>query len=92
MAIINGQSTIGTSAAQLDSGNSHAATYQVIVKSFDGNAGKIYVGNSNSVTTSGATGGLELIPGDSVYLSLNNSNLLWLISDDSDQLVSWTCV
>lgn len=83
----HGQATVGSaSAIQLPSAT---AVKGVLVKSHSGNTGTIYVGNSSGVTTST---GFELGAGEAISLEVSNANLIWLISDTADQVVSWVAV
>ena len=84
-----GQTAVGGTYVNLAN---HAAVRGVIIKALAGNTANIYVGNNNSVTTSGTTGGLELIPGDSIFLPLTNLNLVFCISTIAAQKVSWVVI
>jgi hypothetical protein len=88
----SGQATInttsGTPAGPINLPNA-AATKQVIIRSFSGNIGKVYIGTSELVTINN---GLELIPGDSVTLLLSNVNLIFCVANLDGQLISWTAV
>ncbi len=78
------QVTVGTSAVQLDATGT-ATKFGVLVKALDGNAGTVYVGASGAVTTGT---GYELGAGESVFLPVNNTNLIWALSSQASQKVS----
>jgi hypothetical protein len=80
----HGQTTVGETAVVLAS--SATLTQGVTIKSKASNTGKIYVGNSDSVTSS--TGHI-LSPGDSVFVACNDLALLYLISDTASQSVTY---
>lgn len=81
-AFVNLQISVGLSAIQL--GN-NAALSGVLLRSLSSNTGIIYVGTS-SVSSSN---GFFLSPGDSIQLPVNNSNLVYLISDVASQCVCY---
>jgi len=80
---LTGQFLVGVTAVQLPS---NSLKNSVNVKSSESNTGIIYVGNSNAVTT---TTGYELSAGESITLPINNSNLIYLISDSTNQIISY---
>jgi hypothetical protein len=80
---LTGQVIIGLTAVQLPS---NALKNSINIKSSDYNTGILYVGSSNTVTT--ATG-YELSAGESITLPINNSNLIYLISDSTNQIISY---
>ncbi len=80
---LTGQVIIGLTAVQLPS---NALKNSINIKSSDYNTGILYVGSSNAVTT--ATG-YELSAGESITLPINNSNLIYLISDSTNQIISY---
>lgn len=84
----NKGASVGTSAAQINSG-SVATNLGVQVKASNANTGTVYLGSSSSVTagTSAATDGYELGAGESVFLPVNNANLIWAIASASSQKV-----
>ena len=80
---LTGQVIIGLTAVQLPS---NALKNSINIKSSDSNTGILYVGSSNAVTT--ATG-YELSAGESITLPINNSNLIYLISNSTNQIISY---
>ena len=77
-AIINGQATVGTSAAALAN---NVLTQGVIVQALSTNSVSIYVGNSNVTTSTG----FELQPGQATSIAINNTNLIYVISGSASQ-------
>jgi len=82
----HGQITVGTTATQLPSA---PAVKGVLVKAHRDNTGKVYIGNSSSVST---TNGFELAAGEALTVEVNNANLIWVIADSADQKISWVAV
>jgi len=80
---LTGQILIGVTAVQLPS---NALKNSINIKSSDSNNGILYIGSSNAVTI--ATG-YELSAGESITLPINNSNLIYLISDSTNQIISY---
>lgn len=73
-----GQATVGTSAVQVNS-SSHTLTNGIIIKAPSTNAANIIVGLTGVTTTTG-----DIIePGESRGYSVNNTNLLYIISPTS---------
>jgi hypothetical protein len=60
----------------------------VLLKAKADNAGNVYIGSSNAVTTAN---GWELVPGETLgWLPISNTNLLWRICDNAgDDLNYW---
>jgi len=82
----HGQVTVGITAVQLPSAS---AVKGVLVKAHKDNTGKVYVGNSSTVTTST---GFELAAGEAVVIEVDNANRIWVIADAADQKISWIAV
>ena len=63
----------------------------VTVKASSVNAGRIYVGTSSNVTqnTNPSTDGFELSAGESIYLPVNNINLVYIVASQSGQKAFW---
>lgn len=82
----NKSCTVGTSAAQINSG-SISSTIGIQVRSSTANSGKIYIGSSSSVTagTNASTDGFLLLSGESLMIPTNNVNLIYAISDTASQ-------
>lgn len=74
------QQTIGTSELQLPN---NSLNYSVTVKAIDTNTASVYVGISG-VTTSN---GFELASGESISLSVDNTNRLFVIAADVNQKI-----
>ena len=81
--ILNGQATVGTSATQL---GSNTLKQGVVIKASSSNTGIVYLGSTNGVTTST---GFELGAGETVTLPITNTNLVYLIATDINQIVSF---
>ena len=81
-SITSGQATVGTAATQL---TSITLKQGVVVKASNSNTGTIYLG-ANGVTIST---GFELSAGETVTLPITNTNLLYVISTDVNQIVSF---
>lgn len=80
---VTDQITVGLSALQL---SSNVIENSINIKASISNNGNIYIGNSNSLTTSN---GYELCAGESITLPIINSNLIYLIADLDSQKVSF---
>jgi len=69
------------------------ATLGVEVKAANGNTANIYVGNADvTAATADATDGMELGPGESILVRIDDVNKLYGISTASDQRVFWLVV
>lgn len=81
-----GQFTVGTTAVQLDT-SSVLERRTVILQAAQANTGRVYIGFDNTVTISGATGGIELssVPLD---LPIDPSDQIWAIASAASQVVS----
>jgi hypothetical protein len=79
-SLSNGQATIGTSATQL---TSTVLKQGVVIKASNLNSGVIYLGVSG-VTTSN---GFELSAGETVTLPITNTNLIYAIANDVNQIL-----
>lgn len=75
------QETVGISAVQL---TTLATQTGVTIKADDDNTDSIYLGNSSGVTTST---GYRLKPGQQVFLSSTNANIVWAISGTASQKI-----
>lgn len=76
-------------AAPTTAGNlgGHAATKGVIIKADDDNTNSVYVGESSSITadSGNSTSGFRLKAGQSIKLSVNNANLVYIIASTTGQ-------
>ena len=80
-----GQLTVGETAVQL--ATSPTRLYRgVTIVADESNSGTVVVGNSNHVTTST---GFPLLAGESVTVNVDDAAKVWLIADDTDQLVKF---
>jgi hypothetical protein len=79
------QIAVGTTRVQIGIA---AAKRGILIRSRSGNTAKIYLGSS-TVTISN---GFELNPSDSVVLPLNNANLVYAISDSTNQILCWMAI
>ena len=82
-SFLTGQIAIGITAVQLPS---NTLKNSINIKSSDFNTGILYIGSSNAVTIST---GYELSAGESITIPINNSNLIYLISDSTNQIISY---
>lgn len=75
------KSSIGTSAVQITS-SSITANLGVVVKAARTNAVRIFVGNSDvTADSTDATDGMELGPGESVLVKVDNANKVYVIAE-----------
>ena len=74
------QQSVGTSQTQLPN---NAIGYSVTLKAMNGNSGVIYVGISGVAESNG----FELSAGESVSLSVDNTNRLYVVASDVNQKV-----
>ena len=85
-------SAIGLVATQFIAANT-PAVLGVEVKAANGNTANVYVGNVDvTAATVDATDGMELGPGESILVRIDNVNKLYGISTASDQRVFWLVV
>ena len=82
---VTGQTTVGTSAAQVKNLPVELAT-GVLLKAIVGNTGIIYVGFNASVT---AANGFPLNPGDTIPLSIDSLEKVWIIGSAAGQVLAW---
>lgn len=82
--ITSGQQSVTTSAVPLRD----VSVRWITVKANDANAIPVYVGGAG-VTASGADGGGELGPGDSLSLHVRNANAVYVIAGSAGAGVSW---
>lgn len=82
--IVSGQQAVTASAVPLQD----ISIRWIAVKAHDGNAIPVYLGG-DAVAASGASGGIELGPGDSVSLHVRNANALSVIASTTGASVSW---
>ncbi len=78
--IIVFQETIGTSQIQL---SNNAISLSVTIKALDSNTANIYVGKLGVTTSTG----FELGAGESISLSIDNTNRLYAIAADTNQKI-----
>ena len=74
------QETIGTSELQLAD---NPLNYSVTVKALNGNSAVVYVG----VSGVDASNGFELNAGESISLSIDNTNRLYVVASDVNQKI-----
>jgi hypothetical protein len=87
------KNSIGSTAVQLYPA-SQELRVGVTVKASSVNAGRLYVSTSPNVTqnTNPATDGFELSAGESLTLSVNNINLVYLVASQSGQKAFWYAI
>jgi len=82
-SLVAGQATINTAAAALVA---NSVKLSLTIKASNDNNATIFVGKDNSVTPSN---GFELGPGESVTVPVENTNLIYLISNSGSQKISY---
>lgn len=82
--LLNGQQAVTSTAAALPANT----TKFVCVRALIANTLNVYVGTS-TVTTSGATGGFELPPGQGQCFQVGNSNQIYVIASTTGSTVAW---
>ena len=87
-SFVNGTETIGTSAEGLTSIN-HPCNKGVTLSVEMSNLGTIYIGDSNSVSTSN---GFPLEAGDSMYIPIDNPNKVYCIASQASQKIYWIAI
>lgn len=80
-----GQTTVGTSEVVLAASQAVPCGFAVVVKALDANTGKVYVGLTGVL----ATTGFELSAGASVSVYVTNLNLIYVIADTAAQKVCY---
>ena len=85
----HGWIAVGTTPVQLTTES--VATTNLIIKSATGNGAQLYLGSSPSVTADQdpVTGGFELSPGGSVEMEMDNTQRVWLVSTQANQMACW---
>lgn len=83
--LIHGQKTVTTAGTEVALTTSKSLKSGVMIKALTSNTGIIYVG-LNPVTSST---GFELLPGESVFLEIYNSSLIYIDSSVSSEGVSY---
>lgn len=84
-AIYSGQNTVASAGTAEAIGSSQAILSGVTVKALAGNAGVVYVGNSGVDSTNG----LELSPGEQVFIEVANVATVYVDAATNDDGVSW---
>lgn len=54
-----------------------------------GNTAPVWVGGNGVTADSAATGGIPILPGDSLFVPIERPMSLFIISTDADQDVAW---
>ena len=87
------KNSIGSTAVQMSS-VAYTLRVGVVVKASSVNAGRVYVGKDNTVTqnTNPSTDGFELSRGESIFITVNNLNLIWLVASQAGQKVFWYAI
>lgn len=83
-----GAGSVGTTAAQL-SDLGFKAYDKVKIKAGLTNAGTVFVGHNNGVTTSN---GYPIDAGEVVEVEVDDVSKIWVIADQADQDFSWIVV
>jgi hypothetical protein len=88
-----GQTIVGKTATQLPG---RPAFRGVVVKSYSGNTSCVIIGDSSNDVCAevgnSAGQGLVLFPGESTTLYVNNTSLIWAISDVDNQIINWAVI
>lgn len=85
-------SDVDAAAEQLTTLDIGAAKGVLIKASFN-NSGTVYVGKSDvTAATNDATDGMELGPGESVTIPVDNANKVYIIASVANQRVFWMTV
>ena len=84
-SIAHGQTTVGTTEVVLASAHAVPDGFAVVIKALAANTGKIYVGLTGVLTSTG----FELSAGESVGLYVTDVSTIYLISDTATQGVSY---
>lgn len=84
------KNSISTSAVQMTSTN-YPLRIGVTVKASSVNAGRIYIGDDNTVTQNldANTDGFELSAGESVFIPTTNINNIYIVGSQSGQKAFW---
>lgn len=54
-----------------------------------GNTDPVWVGNTGVTADSGPSGGIPILPGDAIFIPIEQASLLWVISTGEDQDIAW---
>jgi hypothetical protein len=74
------------SAAQMDT-SGFSCQYGIEIKSSSSNTNLVYIGNTSGLI--GASFGYAMDPGESLFLKLNNTNLVYCISSSGSQVITY---
>ena len=85
--MVQGNTTVGTSAMQLDEGTDGYAVSckRVDLMSDPNNAGHIYIGSADTISANGSVGGIRLNPGDFYSFDINNLTHIWVEASEVGQ-------
>lgn len=83
-----GRISVGSSSVvQLDTGTGFTCGYGVNLKSINANTNIIYVGNTSGFV--GSSVGYSLYEGETIFLKVNNTNTIYLISASGTQVLTY---
>ena len=92
-SITSGTTTIATSGTAVQITTSSVPVPGVWVGSDENNAGLIVVGVSSVVGTAGAQQGIMVEPaGNSIFIPVNNLNLLWVDASQNGDKAVWAYI
>lgn len=91
--VYNGHKTVGTTAVKLTD-LSFPMLKGVLLRCPGGsdpvgNSVPVWVGGRGVTADSAATGGVPILPGNSIFIPIERANLLWVVSSSADQDVAW---
>ena len=88
--IVSGTTTVTTAGTAVQLTATSTPIPGVWLSGDTGNSDLIVVGDSNVVATAGSQQGIVLIPGNqSIFLAINNLNLLWVDSISNGDELAW---
>jgi len=91
----NGHATVGLTRVKLTGTLSFPLNKGILLRCPGGtdpnpNSDPIWVGGAGVTADSAAgSGGMPMIPGDVLFIPIDRSDKLWVISTDTDQDIAW---
>jgi len=82
LSILTGQVTVTTTATALPS---HTIVRSITITATASNTGKIYVGASDVTTSTG----YALAAGNSVTIAVQNTNVIYILGQNTSDTLSW---
>lgn len=88
--VFHGWQTAGLTALQLRSDPLPFVAKGVLLKVPSTNTNSVWVGNKNVTADTNATsGGMEIEPGEALFIPIDGIEKLWVISNAATQPVGW---